>query len=412
MNTSTDILPSATDVLIVGAGPTGMALAICLQQAGVSHVIVDKLPHGLNTSRAGVIHAHTLEVLDRLGVSQELVRRGLIIQNFTLRERDRALLSIDFQDLPSRHHYILMLPQNETEDVLTRKLSALGGTIHRGIAVTSVSQTAETCTTTLETGNGSTTIRARYVVGGDGLHSIVRESAGIEFEGGSYAESFILADVRMDWAFAANEVSLFFSPAGLVVVAPLPNNIYRVVATVDEAPEVPSLEFVQTLMDQRGPTGGRNRITGIEWSSRFRLQHRLAKSYRSGRLLLMGDAAHVHSPAGGQGMNTGLVDSVVLGELLAKVVQFEAPDTALDIYQTLRRPAAAKVLKLAGLLTNLAVMRGRVRQFLRNVALSVVNRLPPARRRLRMNLSGLSRAELSVVSGVAPAEAKSTVQAA
>lgn len=397
MDTTRTPIPGATDVLVIGAGPTGMALAIALKQAGVDHVVVDKLPQGLNTSRAGVIHAHTLEVLERIGVSQELVRRGLKIRDFTIRERDHALLRATFRDLPSEHPYLLMLPQNETEDVLTGRLAALGGNLHRGVIATRVEQSQVGCSATLETSAGLQTVEARYVVGGDGLHSVVRESAGIGFEGSSYEESFVLADVRMDWVFGANEVSLFFSPAGLVVVAPLPRGIYRVVATVDDAPETPSLQFVQELIDQRGPARSHSRVTSVEWSSRFRLHHRLAHVYRKGPVLLVGDAAHVHSPAGGQGMNTGLVDAVVLGEILARVVKGQAPDSDLDAYETLRRPAAAKVLKLAGLLTDMAVMKGASQRFLRNAALSIANLLPPARRRLQMNLSGLSRAEWSVV---------------
>jgi 2-polyprenyl-6-methoxyphenol hydroxylase-like FAD-dependent oxidoreductase len=379
-----------------------MALAIGLQKAGVSHVIVDKLQQGHNTSRAGVIHAHTLEVLERLGVSHDLVRRGLTIQDFAIRERDRVLLLASFSDLPSAYPFLLMLPQNETEAVLSARLTALGGAIHRGFEAKKLEQGSEACRVTLETPGGIEEIQARFVVGADGMHSVVREAAGIGFEGGSYAESFVLADVRMDWALSAKEVSLLFSPSGLVVVAPLPNGTYRVVATVDQAPEVPSLEFIQKLIDERGPTARRSVVTNVEWSSRFRLHHRLAQAYRKDRLLLMGDAAHVHSPAGGQGMNTGLVDSVVLGEILSQVVKGQVPETALDLYGSLRRPAAAEVLKMAGMLTEMAVMEGAAKRFLRNTALTLANALPPAKRRLKTSLSGLSRAGLSIVPPLLP----------
>lgn len=397
MQFTTQAISHSTSVLIVGAGPTGMALAIGLQQAGVDHVIIDKLPQGLNTSRAGVIHVHTLDVLERIGVSAELIRRGLKVRDFTIRDRDRALLSASFRDLPSQYQYLLMLPQNETEEVLGTRLRQLGGTIHRGVVATRLEQRPEECVATLETADGIRTVHARYVVGGDGLHSMVREAAGIGFDGGSYAQSFVLADVQMDWAFATNEVSMFFSPAGLVVVAPLPQGTYRVVATVEDAAPAPSLAFVQRLIDQRGPASRPSRITKLEWSSTFRLHHRLADSYRAGRLLLMGDAAHVHSPAGGQGMNTGLVDAVVLSEILGQVVKGEAPESALDTYETLRRPAAAKVLKLTGFLTDMALMKGGWKRSLRNAALALLNGFSPARHRLQMSLSGLNRAEFSKV---------------
>jgi 2-polyprenyl-6-methoxyphenol hydroxylase-like FAD-dependent oxidoreductase len=144
-----------------------------------------------------------------------------------------------------------------------------------------------------------------------------------------------------------------------------------------------------------------NIVREVIWSSRFRVHHRLAKSYRSGRFFLMGDAAHVHSPAGGQGMNTGLVDAVFLGRLLASVVQGERPESALDAYEQMRRPAAAQVLELAGMLTKMATMHGASRRAVRNAVLSLIRVLPPVRHRLLMNLSGLGRKAMAVVPGQA-----------
>jgi 2-polyprenyl-6-methoxyphenol hydroxylase-like FAD-dependent oxidoreductase len=194
----------------------------------------------------------------------------------------------------------------------------------------------------------------------------VRKAAGIEFEGGSYGESFLLADVQMDWPLGKSEVSLFFSPTGLLVVAPLPNGTFRIVAIVESAPEHSSVPDIQALIDERGPQSKRSTVKHVVWSSRFHVHHRVAKSYRHGRMFVMGDAAHVHSPAGGQGMNTGLVDAVILGRLLAGVVKGERPESALDVYENLRRPAASKVLGLAGMLTGMAVMRNSLKRAIRN----------------------------------------------
>ncbi len=382
-----------TDILIVGAGPTGMALSIGLLQAGIDHLLIDRLEQGQHTSRAGVIHAQTLESLDPLGVSAELVARGLTLEKFTVRDRDRALVELDFGRLPSPHRYLLMLPQNITEEVLAQRIASLGGVIHRGLTATKVEQDARGARVTVTGPDGEQTIQARYVVGADGMHSIVRQAAGIEFDGGTYEASFVLADVRLDWPFGQSEVSLFFSPEGLVVVAPLPDGSFRIVATYDNAPEQVTVAQVQALIAARGPGGGT--VREVIWSSRFRVHHRLAKAYRNGRLVLMGDAAHVHSPAGGQGMNTGLVDAVVLGRVLAGVVKEGQPESFLDRYEALRRPAAAQVLKLADRLTGLATTRGGLARFIRNAALGFVNLNPFARRRLQMNLSGLSRAPLA-----------------
>jgi len=389
------MLPSTTDVLIVGAGPTGLALAISLRQAGVDHVLIDKLAAGQNTSRAAVIHAHTLDVLDELGVSTQLAAAGLKLTTFTVCDRDRRLLQVPFDRLPTRHPYLLMIPQDATERILTERLVALGGRINRGVTAAGLTQSATSVEATLDSEAGERTIRARFAVGADGMHSIVRGSIGTEFTGGTYEESFVLADVRMNWSHGRDEVLLFFSPAGLVVVAPLPNGMFRIVATLDEAPEHPAAADIQALIDARGPTAGTAEVSHVDWSSRFRIHHRLARSYRGGRLVLMGDAAHVHSPAGGQGMNTGLVDACVLGRLIAQAIS--GNESALDRYQSLRRPAAEQVLGLAGRLTSLATMHNPVKRHVRNAVFSLLDHLSPAKRTLAMNLSGLSRQRFATI---------------
>jgi 2-polyprenyl-6-methoxyphenol hydroxylase-like FAD-dependent oxidoreductase len=391
------MLPSTTDVLIVGAGPTGLALAVSLQQAGIEHVLIDKLAAGQNTSRAAVIHAHTLDMLDGLGVSARLAAEGLKLTTFTIRDRDRRLLQVSFDRLPTRHPYLLMLPQDATERILTDRLVALGGRIHRGVTATRLTQRATSVEATCDSKDGEQAIVARLAVGADGMHSIVRAAIGAEFTGGTYEESFVLADVRMNWSHGRDEVQLFFSPAGLVVIAPLPGGAFRMVATLDDAPEHPAAADIQALIDARGPTGGTADVTQVVWSSRFRIHHRLANSYRDGRLFLIGDAAHVHSPAGGQGMNTGLVDACVLGRLIAQAISGKPSESGLDRYQRLRRPAAEQVLGLAGRLTSLATMKNPVKRRVRNVVFSLLNHLSPAKRTLAMNLSGLSRQQFAAI---------------
>lgn len=380
-----------TDVLIVGAGPTGLALAIALQSAGIDHVLIDKLQSGQNTSRAAVIHAHALEMLDELGVSRLLEAEGLKLTNFNILDRDRTLLRLRFDGLATTHPYVLMLPQDVTERILAERLVALGGSIHRGVTATALTQDGTGVVATLTSDAATHQLTARYVVGADGMHSMVRAAAGVRFEGAAYEESFVLADVEMEWPHDRNQVLLFFSPAGLAVVVPLPSGLFRIVATLDPAPEHPDVADLQAILDSRGPTTGRASVTAVAWSSRFRVHHRLAESYRQERLLLMGDAAHVHSPAGGQGMNTGLVDACVLGRLLASVVSGRKAETLLDEYQALRRPAAAKVLGLAGRLTILATLRHPAKRRVRNILFSLLNHLPFAKHSLAMNLSGLSR---------------------
>jgi 2-polyprenyl-6-methoxyphenol hydroxylase-like FAD-dependent oxidoreductase len=221
------------------------------------------------------------------------------------------------------------------------------------------------------------------------MHSLVREQAGIGFTGGTYEESFVLADVRLHGGVPKGEVILYFSPDGLVVVAPLPDGMYRIVATVDEAPREPDVAFVQRLLDTRGPEAEPAVVEEVIWGSRFRVHHRIADSYRHGRVLLAGDAAHVHSPAGGQGMNLGIEDAVRLGETLSDVLK-GGPDALLDAYAAGRRPVAEKVVRLASRLTALATARAAARP-LRNAVLALAGRVPAVRRRLAWQLSGLDR---------------------
>jgi 2-polyprenyl-6-methoxyphenol hydroxylase-like FAD-dependent oxidoreductase len=400
MEAKVDQVTLSTEVVIVGAGPAGLALGIVLAQAGVPFVVLDKLAQGHNTSRAAVIHAHTLDVLEGLGVTERLQALGRKLSRFSIRDRDRALVDLRFDALPSRHPHLLMIPQNLTEAVLNARLCELGGSVLRGWAVDAVADLGDGVQVSATSTTGEArAFRARYVVGADGMHSIVRKAAGIGFTGHTYEESFLLADVAMDWTHGNDEVKLFFSPAGMVVVAPLPDGTFRIVSTVDNAPERPTVADIQALLDARDPTTGTTTVTKVVWGSRFRLHDRVADTYRRGRLLLVGDAAHVHSPAGGQGMNTGLVDAKVLGEMLAAVIHGRHDDAWLDGYEAMRRPAALEVVSFAGRLTWLATMRNPVKRVVRNAVLLLLNRMPVAKRKLEMALSGLSRRAASRVPG-------------
>jgi 2-polyprenyl-6-methoxyphenol hydroxylase-like FAD-dependent oxidoreductase len=383
-------LPEATDVVIVGAGPTGLALACALAGERVSFVLVDRLAEGANTSRAAVVHARTLEVLEPLGVTDSLLAAGLVVPRFTLRDRDRALATIAFDRLKTRYPYTLMIPQYATEAILLNRLRELGRDVHRPHAVAGLRQDhAGVSVRFAAEAQEPRTIRARYVVGADGMHSTVRECAAIGFIGGKYEQSFVLADVRLQWALRADEVMLYFSPAGLVVIAPLPGGRHRIVATVDEAPEQPGLADVQGLLDERGPRAVPARVEEIVWSSRFRVHHRVADRYRAGRVLLAGDAAHVHSPAGGQGMNTGIQDGVALGRALAGVLRGETGEAELDAYERTRRPVAQRVVAFADRMTRVATLRSVRARAVRNALIGVVGRIPAVRRWIATELAEL-----------------------
>jgi 2-polyprenyl-6-methoxyphenol hydroxylase-like FAD-dependent oxidoreductase len=390
-NAESSNFPARTDVVIVGAGPTGLTLACALAANGIDFVVIDKADRGANTSRAAVIHARTLEVLDGIGVTEELCRRGVVVPRFTVRDRDRVLLEVPFGGLPTKYPYTLMLPQDITEEVLGAELAARGGAVRWQHGLVDLEHGDRDVTATVAGPDGAThRIVARYVAGCDGMHSVVRERAGVGFTGDRYEQSFVLADVRMTWPYPRDAVHLFFSPRGLVVVAPLPQQRYRVVATLDDAPERPGVADVQDLLDARGPATAPARVGEVVWSSRFRVHHRVADAFRRGPLFLAGDAAHVHSPAGGQGMNTGVQDAMMLAGLLTEVISGKAGEDRLDAYEATRRPIATGVVTLTHRLTRAATARNPMARVARNTALTLAGRVPSVRRRLAMTLSELS----------------------
>lgn len=375
---------NSTDVLVVGGGPTGLTLGVSLLSRGIRVTVVDGVAAGANTSRAAAVNARTLEVLEALDVSRRLVKRGLIAPRFTMREGEKTLIPIDFSTLPTAYPFTLMISQADTERLLSERLTELGGEVVRPKRLTRLDQDADGVTAVFDDGD---TVRARYVVGADGMHSTVREQAGIGFTGGEFSESFALADVRLEGSAPTDEVILFYARTGLTVMAPLPGGIHRIVAPVADAPEEPSIEYVQQLLDTRGFGQGRSVVTELIWGSRFRIHHRVADTYRSGRLLLAGDAAHVHSPAGGQGMNLGIQDAIALADTLASVLG-GAPESALDDYSAARRPFAQEVLTLTGRLTRVSTLPRAARP-VRNALMRMAAWLPAVRRGLAWRLSGL-----------------------
>lgn len=379
-----------TEVLIVGAGPVGLTLAICLAEQGVRPMIIDRELTHQSTSRAAVIHAHSMDILARINIAESLVAAGLHIQKATLRDRNRLIGTLQFDWLPSDHNYLLMLPQDRTEAIMIDRLAELGIDIQRGTSFASLHEAADHVIAELQTSTGNSMISARYIVGADGMHSAVREACGIAFDGDEYAGSFVLADVTLAGAPTADAISLFLSPAGLMLVAPLPHERFRIVAAVDDAPDDFDAAAVQSLLDARGPTApGLGQVVDVDWSSHFRLHHRLARHYRKGHSFIVGDAAHVHSPAGGQGMNMGIVDAYTLGKLLGSVITHHADPATLHRYETLRRPVAEKVLRLTDRMMTAATIRPPMLRMMRNLTLSAALRLPTVRKKIEMNLSGL-----------------------
>jgi 2-polyprenyl-6-methoxyphenol hydroxylase-like FAD-dependent oxidoreductase len=375
-------------IAIIGAGPTGMTLAIALAEQGIQALILDKQAEGANTSRAVVIHARTLEVLRPLGVVDELLRAGRKVSTFCVRDQDRLLLEIGFDKLPTDFPFTLMCPQEVTEKILLSRLKAVGGQVIRPAELTGLrQQDGEMELDVLHTG-AATRLQAKWVVGCDGGHSIVRQSVGIGFQGSAYPEDFVLADVHMDWPLGRDEVSLFFAAEGLVVVAPLPGDHFRVVATVDKAPDEVTLGFLQDLIDRRGPRDKPGQIQDIIWTSRFRIQHRVADTMSKDNILLCGDAAHVHSPAGGQGMNTGIQDAASLAGPLVTALK-SGNTQELEIWAARRHDVAKNVVGMTDTMTRAATLDSAPLRSARNAALALIGHIPAARNAIANTLAEL-----------------------
>ena len=372
-------------IVIVGAGPTGLALGAELKRLGISALILDKLEAGANTSRAAAVHARTLEILEPMGIVPELLQQGLSIPLFHVRDRDRLLASIDFKNLKTKYPFVLVCPQNHTEAILLKKLQSFGGDVQRPCEVVAIHPEDNHVQVQYKSGNELKTVRTKWLVGCDGMHSVVRKQASIPFTGGDYEENFVLADVEMDWPLSRDEVNSFFSEKGLLAVVPLPENRFRLIATAKNPPSQPTIADCEQILRERGPKIEGHAIRRLFWSSRFRIHHRLAKNLRQGRVLIIGDAAHVHSPAGGQGMNIGIQDAVSLASVLKG-----GNDAALDIWEKERLQIARSVVKFTDRMTRFATVASPCMKRVRNEIIHWIGKIPFARNALAKKLSELS----------------------
>ncbi len=377
------MIPESADVVVVGAGPVGLAVAAGLRLHGHSVAVVDRQAAGANTSRACVIHPRTLEMLDQIGATKRLVDEGLELEEFAVRDADRRLIPVGFAELPTKYPFIVMIPQSDTERILLERLEELGGSVLRPYAATAVTQTVDGAEVTLDSGD---VIKSKYVVAADGMNSTVRELAGLRMPGNTLQLSCSLIDVRVDGGLPLDEVALYFSNEGLLVVAPLPDGSFRLVAEVHDAPEHPDAAYAQQLLIDRGPRKTSPKVTEVVWGSRFRIHERVADEYRAGRILLAGDAAHTHSPAGGQGMNLGLRDAVTLADALS-VALTRGDDADLDAYATNSRAEAVRVIGLAHRLTRLANLPRPLRQ-VRNTIVGLAGRQQKVQVKFAKQLAG------------------------
>ncbi|QJU54305.1 FAD-dependent monooxygenase [Herbiconiux sp. KACC 21604] len=383
--------PSAgARVLIVGAGPVGLVLAIELARRGVPFRIVDRLAAPTTESRAVVVHARSLEMMDALGGSlvDELRATGVVTTGVQFHGAERTVARFSFEGVDSTHPYSITTPQTETERILTQRLGELGVGIERGVELIGLEQSDAGVTVHLTSEAGAETLEVGWVVGCDGARSAVRHLVGEKLVGSFHGERFLMGDVEADAEddLDRSSMQMYLGAAdGPGVVFPMAGTRARVIVEIDSAGEAPpaTLDWLQRVVDERRMG---LRLHDPHWLTTFDIHHAQVPRYRVGRVLLAGDASHVHSPAGGQGMNTGMQDAFNLGWKLALVADgtLEPADAEwlLDSYHAERHPIAARVLRFSTGMTKVGTLDTGPGRFIRDHLLAAMSSLPPARARL------------------------------
>ena len=373
----------ARTVLVVGAGPVGLAAAGELARQGARVRLIDALPAPTVESRAIVVHPRTQEHLSAMGALDRVVRRAQEIDGAELHVGDgtRPRVRLSTAEVDSRYPRILNLSQVDTEAILREVAAERGVAVENGVRLDGLVQDDDGVTVALTSAAGTEQRRYGWVVGADGGHSTVRHAVGTRIEGVFVGQSSILADVDVDTQLSPTKLRIFVHPSGTAGMFPLPGGRARFTLAVDPPPpgSVPTVEDVQRLVDER--MGGQWRIGAAHWLTYFQIHHGQVPRYRHGRVLLAGDAAHIHSPLGGQGMNTGIQDAVNLAWKLALVTTGRADESLLDTYHTERHPVAAAVVAATTRGTDVMGSSG-AEAHLRNLGLLVVGHLPAVRRRI------------------------------
>jgi 2-polyprenyl-6-methoxyphenol hydroxylase-like FAD-dependent oxidoreductase len=360
------------DALIIGAGPVGLTMAAALTYQGLNYRLIEKAPSPTDKSKALVVWSRTLELVAPMGLAEELLNAtGIRVHAGSIYADHKRVVHFKLTSDESPYGFPLMLPQSETERVLVEHLQHRGIKAERQVELISFSENKDSVVCRLRHADGrEETVETPWLIGCDGAHSTVRHAADIPFSGHAEPNDWMLADIHIDGTLARDEVSVFWHSTGLLVFFPIGADRFRMIADLGVTdPSMqradPTLADVQAKLDERGP-GGLAAGDPV-WLANFRINERKVADYRRGRIMLCGDAAHIHSPAGGQGMNTGMQDAINLSWKLALVRRGEGQtDALLQSYSEERSAIGEQVLKAAEVFTTVATLRNPVAQFMRN----------------------------------------------
>ncbi|HUE65617.1 MAG TPA: FAD-dependent oxidoreductase [Rhizomicrobium sp.] len=369
-----------TDVLIVGAGPTGLVLALWLAKLGVSVRILDKTDKPGTTSRALAVHARTLELYHQLDLAETVIQNGHKVPAVNLWVKGNREARVDFSDVGegmTPYPFLHIFPQDEHEKLLIARLEALAIKVERRTELTGFLDSGDFITATIHGPNGKESLKCSYLAGCDGARSKTREITGIGFPGGTYQQVFYVADVEASGPPVDGELHVDLDEADFLALFPLKGQgRARLIGTVrdERAEHAESLKFED--VSDRAIHNLKVKVDQVNWFSTYRVHHRVANHFRKGRAFLLGDAAHIHSPAGGQGMNTGIGDAINLAWKLCWVLSGRAPDVLLDSYEQERIAFARKLVATTDRGFSFVSAEGPMADFIRTKVFPVV--LPAA----------------------------------